>query len=101
MKENTYHDQLPETLEELTQMVKDEGLDISTSVVVISYTTPNPQDPSFYDGWSAQIDGMDAFGNDVSISTCGWPDKDTLVADIKSLDFPDVQVEKLIYKAPK
>jgi len=104
MKLDMFGNKMPENKAELVALMDElsfEALDVT--LVVVSYTTPNPREPSNFDGWSAQIDGEIDGEEAVSISCCAWPDKDSLVADLKAIGFPNshMQIETLMYKEPK
>jgi hypothetical protein len=97
MKRNMFGEEQPEKFEDLIDIRDEYGLNPrSASVIIMDGSTDNAKDSNFY-GWCAEInteveqetdDGAE--WESKTFSTCAWPSKEELLADLKAAGFTNI-----------
>jgi hypothetical protein len=90
MRRNMFGEEQPENYADLMGIINDRSLDVSGARVEIMDNSGDGGDERF-NGWCAEISGDadDGEGDTelLEINTCAWPDKDSLLADLKACGF--------------
>lgn len=94
MKRNMFGEMQPENFDDLVTLADEKGFDPRQAYVTVSDgSIDNGPDTNFH-GWCAEISAEvedDGEMDTVNFNTCAWPDKDSLLADLKAAKFLKVE----------
>lgn len=93
MKRDLFGEQQPENFADIVEVVSETGFVPITATCSVTFAS-DPDPTNRFNGWSATVDGQDDDGMDVSFTTCGYQDKEVLLADLRAVGFRVIMDEE-------